>query len=215
MISPAGDIAARAPFAASALLDLVEAATRTSGDVEAAAHVKAVGQARLAATSPRMALLCGAAAAVTAPDDEALACFELALASGDAERWPFERARVHLLAGERLRRLRAVTPARAHLSAALDGFRRLGAPTWADRAVTALRAAGQVPPGGDIPDHQVLTPHEYEIARLAAAGLSNKEIGSRLFMSHRTVASHLYRMFPKLGITSRAALGQALPHEHV
>ena len=61
--------------------------------------------------------------------------------------------------------------------------------------------------------HQILTPQELEIARLAAAGLSNKQIGDRLFMSHRTVASHLYRIFPKLGITSRAALGRALPRD--
>ena len=55
-----------------------------------------------------------------------------------------------------------------------------------------------------------LTPQELQIAQLAAVGLSNREIGQRLFLSHRTISTHLYRIFPKLGITSRAELGAAL-----
>ena len=212
-ISPAGDIPSGQPFAAWALLDLVEAALRTDRRGDAVAHVAAIKQSGLAAVSPRMALLSTAAMAMTAPDEEAPALFDRALATEDAERWPFDRARVHLLYGERLRRVRAVTAARAQLSAALDEFRRLGAPTWADRAETALRATGQVRQRPNSHDYQQLTPQELEIARLAAAGLSNKQIGERLYMSHRTVGSHLYRIFPKLGITSRAALGSALPRE--
>ena len=57
---------------------------------------------------------------------------------------------------------------------------------------------------------QSLTEQERAIAELAAAGLTNKQIGERLFLSHRTVATHLYKVFPKLGITSRAALRDAL-----
>jgi DNA-binding CsgD family transcriptional regulator len=210
-ISPAGEIASRDPFAGWAVLDLVEAALRTDRREDAAAHVRAVGEAGLAAASPRMALLSTAAMAMTAPDDEAPALFDRALASADAERWPFDGARVHLLFGERLRRMRAVTPARVHLGAALDEFRRLGAPTWADRAATALRATGQVRQRVDRYAYQVLTSQELQIARLAATGLSNKQIADRLFMSHRTVGSHLYRIFPKLGVTSRAALSGVLP----
>lgn len=209
-ISPVGEIPDRNSLAAWVAFDLVEAALRTDRGRDAAAHAQAVKQAGLAAMSPRMALLSTAVMAMTAPDDEAPALFGQALGSAAAERWPFDRARVHLLFGERLRRMRTVTPARVHLGAALDEFRRLGAPTWADRAATALRATGQVRqrPGQDA--YQSLTPQELEIARLAAAGLSNKQIGDRLFMSHRTVGSHLYRIFPKLGVTSRAALSSAL-----
>jgi DNA-binding NarL/FixJ family response regulator len=69
------------------------------------------------------------------------------------------------------------------------------------------------PPRTDKPDRRVLTPQELEFAQLAAAGLSNKQIGGRLFISHRTVASHLLQIFPKLGITSRAALGRVLPED--
>jgi DNA-binding CsgD family transcriptional regulator len=210
-ISPAGDIPSREPFAAWALLDLVEAALRTGLRGDAVAHVQAVGRSGLAATSPRMALLSAAVTAMIAPDEEASALFDLALASEDAGRWSFDRARVRLLYGERLRRVRAVTLARVQLSAALDEFRRLGAASWADRAAAELRAAGLVTQEAGRYGHQLLTPQELEIARLATAGLSNKQIADRLFLSRRTVGSHLYRMFPKLGITSRAALGKVLP----
>lgn len=210
-ISAVGDVPAGAPCAAWALLDLVEAALRTDRGDEAVAHAQAARRAGLATASPRMALLSTAVLAMTAPDDEAAALFERALAAEGAQRWPFDRARVRLLYGERLRRVRAVTAARAQLSAAVDEFRRLGAPTWADRAATALRATGQVRQSPDNRDYQELTVQELQIARLAAQGLSNKQIGERLYMSHRTVGSHLYRIFPKLGIASRAALSGALP----
>jgi DNA-binding NarL/FixJ family response regulator len=55
-----------------------------------------------------------------------------------------------------------------------------------------------------------LTPQELQIAQLAADGLSNREIGERLYLSHRAVGSHLYRLFPKLGVTSRTQLPDAL-----
>jgi DNA-binding NarL/FixJ family response regulator len=63
------------------------------------------------------------------------------------------------------------------------------------------------------PAWRVLSPQELQIARLAADGLSNREIGSRLYLSHRTVGSHLYRIFPKLGVTSRGQLHQVLGRE--
>lgn len=210
-LCPAGDIPARPVYAAWAVLDFVEAALRTDRLDEAAAHADAGRRAGLAAVSPRLALLSTAALALTARDEAAPGLFEQALAAGDGARWPFEQARVHLLYGERLRRLRASGLGRQHLGTALAGFRRLGATAWTERTTTALRAAGQARPDRGSRAPHGLTGHELQIARLAAAGLSNKEIGERLFMSHRTVASHLYKMFPKLGITSRAALGQVLP----
>ena len=210
-ILPAGGPAADQPFAAWALLDIVEAALRADRREEAEAYLHAIRQSHLVASSPRMALVSTAARAMTAPDKEASVLFEQALAVDDGGRFPFERARVHLMAGERLRRMRAVREARAHLGAAHEDFRRLGAQSWARRAAMGLRAVGLIAPDEDPDDRsQVLTERELGIARLAAAGLSNKEIGNRLHMSHRTVASHLYRMFPRLGIASRAALGTVL-----
>ncbi|MFE3700862.1 helix-turn-helix transcriptional regulator [Nocardia tengchongensis] len=57
----------------------------------------------------------------------------------------------------------------------------------------------------------MLSPQEWQIARLAASGLSNRDIAAQLYLSHRTVGSHLYRIYPKLGITSRAQLIAVLP----
>jgi DNA-binding NarL/FixJ family response regulator len=103
-----------------------------------------------------------------------------------------------------------VALARKHLGAALDTFSRLGAQPWADRAGTELRATGapRIEPKNFEPGP--LTAQERAIAQLAASGLTNKQIGEKLFLSHRTVGTHLYRVFPKLGITARAALRDAL-----
>ena len=117
---------------------------------------------------------------------------------------------MQLLYGERLRRGRATEESRQHLAAALEIFERLGARPWATRAASELRATGHTKTRPDQRERDSLTPQEREIAMLAAAGLSNKEIGQRLFMSHRTVGAHLYQIFPKLGVTSRAALRDAL-----
>ena len=212
-ISPAGQLAPHEPHAAWVMMDLVEAALRTDRASEASAHVHAMQEAGVAMVSSRLALLSGGAAAMIAPDEEAIDLFDRSLAIREAERWPFDLARVHLLYGERLRRMRAMTESRVHLLAALETFRRLGATMWAERAAMELRAAGQTRPRGAHHGREALTSQELEIAMLAASGMSNKQIGNRLFLSHRTVSAHLYRVFPKLGITSRAALRDALPHQ--
>jgi DNA-binding NarL/FixJ family response regulator len=113
---------------------------------------------------------------------------------------------VQLAYGERLRRARR-GDARRHLEAARDVFQRLGASPWEQRALAELRAGG-LPSSRRVIDS--LTPQQREIALLAAAGLTNKQIGERLFLSPRTVGTHLYQLFPKLGVTSRAALRDAL-----
>jgi DNA-binding CsgD family transcriptional regulator len=136
-------------------------------------------------------------------------CSKKALATPGADRFPFDLGRVLLCHGEQLRRARAVAGSRAQLAAALDIFERLGARPWAARAAGELRAAGWEGSHTVPRDRTSLTPQELEIAMLAAAGLSNKQIGQRLFLSHRTVGAHLYQIFPKLGVTSRAALRDA------
>jgi DNA-binding CsgD family transcriptional regulator len=157
----------------------------------------------------RRALLAGMVAALAAPDDHGDERFEAALADPAAQWWPFDLARAHLLYGERLRRDRQIARARRHLAEALTAFQLLGAVSWTDRAAAELAAtapARRREPGAAI----ALTAQETQVAKLAAAGLSNREIAARLLMSHRTVSAHLYRIFPKLGITSRAALRDAL-----
>ncbi|MFB7555080.1 response regulator transcription factor [Streptomyces brevispora] len=95
------------------------------------------------------------------------------------------------------------------LAAARGCFEELGARSWEARAAAELRATGMTRTGRGKAG-EALTPQELEVARLAATGLSNPQIASRLFLSPRTVSSHLYHVFPKLGITSRAELRDAL-----
>jgi DNA-binding CsgD family transcriptional regulator len=177
---------------------------------EARRHVATLHEAGVAAVSSRLALLVGGATAIAAPVDEATALFEGTLALPAAASWPFERARIQLAYGEHLRRMRAVAAARRQLTGALDCFTWLGASSWAERTGKEMRAgrrAGRTT-GSVATPH--LTAQEREIAMLAATGLTNKQIGRQLSLSHRTVGGHLYRIFPKLGITSRAALRDAL-----
>ncbi|WP_137994425.1 helix-turn-helix transcriptional regulator [Streptomyces vilmorinianum] len=121
---------------------------------------------------------------------------------------PFERARTELLYGEWLRRARRRTDARRHLRNALEAFEELGAEPWAHRARTELKATGEtVDQDGDASGLLArLSPQEREVVRLAATGVTNREIAARLFLSPRTVGHHLYRAFPKLGVSSRADL---------
>ena len=209
-ISPPGILASHVPYALRVPMDLVEAAVRTGRHDEAAAHVAALRQAGLARISPRLAMLTSTSAALTAPADQAGPLFAAALAVPAADRWPFELARVRLAYGEHLRRARARADARTQLGAALTSFEALGARPWAIRAGNELRATGLAIARADSYGPVTLTAQERQVATLAAAGLTNKQIGERLYMSHRTVAAHLYQIFPRLGITSRAALRDAL-----
>ncbi|WP_182905217.1 helix-turn-helix transcriptional regulator [Microbispora sp. H13382] len=120
---------------------------------------------------------------------------------------PWEAARTRLAFGERLRRERDKGSARPHLRAAWETFERLGARPWAERASTELRATGDTgSPAARGEALSALSPQELQIVRLAAKGLTNREIGARLFLSPKTVSYHLYRAFPKLNVASRAQL---------
>lgn len=122
----------------------------------------------------------------------------------------FDQARTQLLYGEWLRRRRRRSEARAELDAALTGFKRMGALTWEARATSELTALGERPTLEPVADDPLknLTPQEVQVVRLAATGLSNKEIGAQLFLSPRTIGHHLYRAYPKLGVTRRIELAQ-------
>jgi len=123
---------------------------------------------------------------------------------------PFEHGRTELLYGEWLRRGRRGTDARAHLRTALALFDRTGAAPWAERARAELRAAGEPAAArAPAPDRlSLLTPQELQVVRLAASGATNRDIAAQLFISPRTVSHHLYRAFPKLGVTNRTALAR-------
>ncbi|MFF4622193.1 AAA family ATPase [Nonomuraea jabiensis] len=192
------------------IMDMVEAAVRSGHLEEARAHVRAAAEAGLAHFSPRLRFLCDASAALVADDDAYPAAFEPLVTAPESVRWPFPLARLELAYGERLRRDRAMRAARPHLERAVKLFSDLGATPWAEQAETALRATGVSRRKRDAGRGAALTPQERQIAELAATGLTNRQIGRRLSLSPRTVGAHLYRVFPKLDITSRAALRDAL-----
>jgi DNA-binding NarL/FixJ family response regulator len=187
-----------------ALVDLAEAA-------EGGGYQDAVRR-RCAELIPEAAAtgspLLRASLAVAAPmlaADNTQALFDDAFDVGLAA-WPLHRARLQLAHGMWLRRRQQAGDSRAPLRAARDTFDALGADAWAKRARRELRAAGERSGQSAPRALDLLAPQELQIARLAAEGLSNREIGQQLYLSHRTVSNHLYRIFPKLGITSRAEL---------
>ncbi|MGW6200008.1 LuxR C-terminal-related transcriptional regulator [Kribbella sp. NPDC055110] len=191
-----------------AVLDLAEAAVRSGHPGQARTHVVAAQRAGLHRISPRIELMITGAAALTVEDEQAGVLFEAALAVPSADRWPFDHARVQLEYGRWLRRTHDTADARVQLRGALETFDRIGAEAFARRAREELRAAGVA---YDLPNiRSELTAQERQIAELATTGLTNKQIAERLVLSHRTIASHLHRLYPKLGIASRAGLRAAL-----
>ncbi|ORJ92253.1 helix-turn-helix transcriptional regulator [Prescottella equi] len=189
--------------------DLVEAAVRTGRHAEARRHADALRDAGVGHLSSRLALSSAMVTAMTSTAEDMVRCFEEALGLPGVEQWPFEVGHARLAYGEALRRQGLNRDARVQLASARDRFEELGARSWEARAAAELRATGMTRTGRGKAG-EALTPQELEVARLAATGLSNPQIASRLFLSPRTVSSHLYHVFPKLGITSRAELREAL-----
>ncbi|WP_241483139.1 helix-turn-helix transcriptional regulator [Nocardiopsis halophila] len=160
--------------------------------------------------SARVSALIERGRALLADPEHAEPFFQAALVQHAGEQWPFERAQTRLDYGEWLRRRRRIAEARPLLGAALETFQRLGARPWIDRAQAELRAAG-IEVTAVVPSaFTELSPQQQQIVHLAARGLTNREIGEKLFLSPRTVGSHLYRVFPKLGITARSQLRDVL-----
>ncbi|MGC0418031.1 AAA family ATPase [Embleya sp. AB8] len=189
-----------------AIADLAAAAVRCGRRAEAAALVERSARTLGDNASPRLRALLDRARGLLADGAAAEAHFRAALADPELDRWPFERAQTRLDFAEWLRRRRRIAEARAPLTDALETFRRLGARPWIERARSEARAAG-LDVAHSTPDALAeLSPQQQQIIRLAARGLTNREIAERLFLSPRTVGSHLYRSFPKLGITARAQL---------
>jgi ATP/maltotriose-dependent transcriptional regulator MalT len=124
-------------------------------------------------------------------------------------------ARTHLLYGEWLRRQRRQVKAREQLRTALEMFTAMGTDAFAARAERELLATGERVRKRTVETRDELTSQEAQIARLASEGLSNPDIGARLFISQHTVAYHLRKVFSKLGITSRNQLDQVLPERGV
>ncbi|MET9435729.1 AAA family ATPase [Streptomyces sp. NPDC006551] len=195
------------------LADLAAAAVRAGQADDARAVLRATEGTLSAPRSARLDAIVHRAWALLSEPDDAESHFRAALADPAGARWPFEHALVHLDFGEWLRRRRRSAEARPLLGTALEIFERLDAAPWIERATAELRAAGVAVADSRTPEAaSVLTPQELQIAQLAAEGLTNRDIGARLYLSPRTIGFHLHKIFPKLGITGRAQLRDILGH---
>lgn len=193
------------------LADLAAAAVRVGRADDARAVLRAAEDQLGTPRSSRLDAIVHRATALLSPPDDAEPHFLAALADPAGARWPFERALTQLDFAEWLRRRRRAAEARPLLANALEVFERLDARPWIERATAELRAAGVTVSASAAPEAVAgLTPQELQIAQLAAEGLTNRDIGARLYLSPRTIGFHLHKIFPKLGITGRAQLRDVL-----
>lgn len=192
-----------------AIGDLAEAAVLSGHRDEASDLVEHLEPLAGGTASPLFQMTMAYARAMLADDGSAERLFRVAM-DASAGRWPLYRARLELMYGTWLRRQRRMAESRSPLRAAREAFDALGAVPWGERARRELRASGEASRHRVVASWDQLSPQELQIAHMAADGLSNREIGQRLFLSHRTVASHLYSVFPKLGVTARGQLQGAL-----
>ena len=200
------------------LSELVEPATRTARPDLAADAQKRLSR-KADATGTDWALGIDARSrALLSEDDRAEGFFLKAIDHLSQTRVRAELARTHLLYGEWLRRVNRRVDARVQLHIAYDNFRSSGIEAFAERARRELSATGETVRKRTVETRDDLTPQERQIAELARDGLSNPEIGARLFLSRRTVEWHLRHVFAKLGIKSRrnlpSALERSVPGQH-
>ena len=195
--------------------DHVEALLRTGRQDEAAealdrlaAQAETAGGTWARAATERARLMMAEGDDVDAHAARALAWHEQAA-------MPYERARTELAWGERLRRMRLRSQARAPLTRALETFRELGARPWVLRAERELEAAGvrspQAEPAG--PGRDDLSTHELRIALMVAQGMTNREVAAALFLSPKTIEFHLSRIYRTLGVRSRTQLARFLARD--
>jgi len=198
-------------WATWALSELTEAAVRT-GNAELARDALARLHHQTEATPTDWALgVRSRSAAMVSEGDAAERSYRDALDRLARTRLRTDLARAHLLYGEWLRRQHRRIDARAQLRAAYHQFTSIGMEAFAERARNELLATGEKVRERTVETRDELTAQERQIARLARDGLSNPEIGARLFLSPRTVEWHLRKVFTKLEIHSRHELSNALP----
>jgi DNA-binding CsgD family transcriptional regulator len=191
------------------LADLVEAAIHIGDTDAAAAYVRQLESLAVKTAGPLLQAEAAYARPLASDDDAAEGLYQTALEQG-LTNWPGYRGRMLLWYGVWLRRQRRAAESRAPLRAARDCFDALTFTHLADQARRELRASGESSGRRTSEAWDQLTPQELQIARMAADGMSNREIGQQLYISHRTVGAHLHRIFPKLGITSRSQLHAAI-----
>jgi DNA-binding CsgD family transcriptional regulator len=190
--------------------DFVEVCARLGHSAEAAETAELLIERAEASGSPWAHSVASRSRALLAPDDEAEEFYRAAITGVTGTRVVVDQGRAHLVYGEWLRRMRRRREARTHLRRAAEVFAGAGADVFAERAGRELRALGDNPTGPAERPPLDLTPQQLTVARLAAAGHTNAEIGATMFLSTNTVDYHLRRIFQKLGISSRRQLTDRL-----
>jgi len=210
----AAELASRYPeefgLASWGLPELIEAAVRSASAERAGGALPRLSDAARASGTDWALGLEARSRALLSEDDDAEPLYREAIEHFARTPVRVELARAHLVYGEWLRRRKRRRDASDHLRTAHEMLAAMGYHAFAERAARELRASGGTIARSDPDTAGGLTPQEAQIARLARDGLSNAEIGARLFISPRTVEYHLHKVFAKLNISSRNALGSAL-----
>jgi DNA-binding CsgD family transcriptional regulator len=198
-------------FSAWGSAELVEAASRTSDTERATAALRRLAQTTQPSSTDLALGIEARSRALLSEGEDAETLYREAIDRLSRTRLSLMLARTHLVYGEWLRRERRRLDARAELRTAHQMFEAMGLEAFAQRAAGELLATGETARRRTADTRAQLTPQEAHIARLARDQLSNPEIGTRLFISRRTVEYHLSKVFTKLDITSRNQLDRALP----
>lgn len=193
------------------LFDLVDAAVRSGRLAEARERAETATRLGICEISPRVEALTSAMTAMTAPAFDS-GLYSAALTHPGLADSHYHRARIALAQGISLRKTGDDEDARAALESAAEGFDRLGARQWATQARNEL-AAAEAPNAPQGAEPAALTSQERRVAELAAGGLPSRKIAAQLVISPRTVDTHLYRVFRKLGISRRSELHAALAEQ--
>ena len=188
------------------LAELVEAGARSGASDEASAALRQLAERTSAAGSDWAFGIQARSRALLSDGAAADTLYREAIDRLGRSRIAVHLARAHLVYGEWLRREQRRVEAREHLRAAHDMFGRFGAAAFAERARWELQATGETVRKRTMDTRDVLTMQEAQVARLAAEGHTNPEIGAQLFISPRTAEYHLHKVFSKLGISSRRQL---------
>ena len=201
-------------YAGASLTELVEAATRSDSPALAAAALPRLEERTRAAGTDWALGILARSQALMSDGEEADARYREAIERLGRTRMRGEHARAQLVYGEFLGREQRRVAAREQLRTAHEAFTRIGAEAFAERARRELLATGETVRRSTVTTRDVLTPQEAQVARLAADGQTNPEIGAQLFISPRTVEYHLRKVFTKLGIGSRKELRATLGTGH-
>src|SRR5262252_3354225 len=192
------------------LAELVEAGARSGASDEAAAALRQLSERTRAAGSEWALGIQARSRALLSDGPAADTLYREAIDRLGRSRIAVHLARAHLVYGEWLRREQRRVEAREHLRAAHEMFGRFGAEAFAERARWELQATGETVRKRTVGTREALTVQEAQVARLAAEGHTNPEIGAQLFISPRTAEYHLRKVFSKLGISSRRQLRHSL-----